>query len=638
MHHILKEKIKSIIWTISAIIIGIFFMSFIFNNVSKKIQTQKLNPNTNTAMTIGSTIEINTMQKYFYAKKDSNQKPKISANAYLIGDLDTGEIIISKNQDQQFPIASVSKLMTATVATDLTREDDITKVSKKALSTYGQNGNFKLGEKIKVTDLIYPLLLESSNDAAEIIAEHFDRNIFLKKMNQEALRLDLSKTTFSDPSGLSSKNQSTVLDMFKLAGYIDQKKPDLLQITTKKSYSTKSHNWFSTNQFLLEDGYLGGKSGYTDPAKETVVSLFSIPLGETGTRNIAITLLQSKDRYKDVENLLQYLNKNIYYGGEADANTAWVKERTDLPPIYDKDYVTLLFGGDAMLDRGVKNSINKNFKGNYSALFDKLLILKKSDISFINLEGPISDVGKDIHNLYSFRMNTSVAPALKGAGISIVSVANNHVGDWGRDAYIDSLAHLKENEILYTGGGLTEQEAVQPTIIEKYGMKIGYLGFSDVGPNSMKVTIDKAGLLLANNPNFTKIVQDASKQVDYLIVSFHFGDEYKTKHNARQEYLAHKAIDAGAKIVIGTHPHVIEDTEVYSSKSCTQISCMGFIAYSLGNFIFDQGFSQNTMQGMLLEIKLNRDGSMSTKKNVVQLNKLFQPSNVIIGKEEKVKF
>ncbi|PIR68790.1 hypothetical protein COU48_02145, partial [Candidatus Nomurabacteria bacterium CG10_big_fil_rev_8_21_14_0_10_03_31_7] len=144
MHHILKEKIKSIIWTISAIIIGIFFMSFIFNNVSKKIQTQKLNPNTNTAMTIGSTIEINTMQKYFYAKKDSNQKPKISANAYLIGDLDTGEIIISKNQDQQFPIASVSKLMTATVATDLTREDDITKVSKKALSTYGQNGNFKL--------------------------------------------------------------------------------------------------------------------------------------------------------------------------------------------------------------------------------------------------------------------------------------------------------------------------------------------------------------------------------------------------------------------------------------------------------------------------------------------------------------
>ena len=314
MHHILKEKIKSIIWTISAIIIGIFFMSFIFNNVSKKIQTQKLNPNTNTAMTIGSTIEINTMQKYFYAKKDSNQKPKISANAYLIGDLDTGEIIISKNQDQQFPIASVSKLMTATVATDLTREDDITKVSKKALSTYGQNGNFKLREKIKVTDLIYPLLLESSNDAAEIIAEHFDRNIFLKKMNQEALRLDLSKTTFSDPSGLSSKNQSTVLDMFKLAGYIDQKKPDLLQITTKKSYSTKSHNWFSTNQFLLEDGYLGGKSGYTDPAKETVVSLFSIPLGETGTRNIAITLLQSKDRYKDVENLLQYLNKNIYYG------------------------------------------------------------------------------------------------------------------------------------------------------------------------------------------------------------------------------------------------------------------------------------------------------------------------------------
>ena len=117
---------------------------------------------------------------------------------------------------------------------------------------------------------------------------------------------------------------------------------------------------------------MGGKSGYTDEALQTVISLFLIPLGESGTRNIAITLLQSKDRFKDIENILKYLNKNIYYGGETDANTAWVKERTDLPIIYDQDYITLSFVGDIMLDRGVKNSVNKNFKGDYSSLFEKI--------------------------------------------------------------------------------------------------------------------------------------------------------------------------------------------------------------------------------------------------------------------------
>jgi poly-gamma-glutamate synthesis protein (capsule biosynthesis protein) len=226
-------------------------------------------------------------------------------------------------------------------------------------------------------------------------------------------------------------------------------------------------------------------------------------------------------------------------------------------------------------------------------------------------------------------MNPSTIPALKGGGMSIVSVANNHVGDWGRNAYTDTLSRLKENEILYTGGGINMSEAEMPVIIEKYGMKIGYLGFSDVGPNWMEVSENKAGLLLANNPRFSEIINNASKQVDYLIISMHFGDEYKTKHNTRQEYLAHSAIDAGAKIVIGTHPHVVEDTEVYKN---------GFIAYSLGNFIFDQGFSADTMQGMLLEINLERDGNMSIKKNIVKLNKFFQPDKIILGKEEKIKF
>jgi poly-gamma-glutamate synthesis protein (capsule biosynthesis protein) len=235
-------------------------------------------------------------------------------------------------------------------------------------------------------------------------------------------------------------------------------------------------------------------------------------------------------------------------------------------------------------------------------------------------------------------MDPSVIPVMAGAGIDILSVANNHVGDYGRASYVDTLARLKENEILYTGGGNNASEAETPTIIEKYGMKIGFLGFSDVGPEWMKAEEDKPGLLLANNPRFSEIIENASKQVDFLVVSFHFGDEYKDKHNQRQETLAHKAVDAGAKLVIGSHPHVIEDTEIYSKKDCTQSSCTSLIAYSLGNFIFDQSFSEKTMQGMLLQIKLSSDGSMSMQKNIVKLNKVFQPEKIIKGKEEKIKF
>ncbi len=617
-----------------------FFASDILHNIIyKKILRSK-----DSSALSAQIVDREETEKYFYVNKDSNLKggPNISAAAYLVGDLNTGEVILAKNQDEKFPLASVSKLMTALVTKEISKEDALAEVSKGALETPGKNGGLRIGEKIKILDLLYPLLLESSNDAAEIIAGHFERDTFLKKMNQEAENLKMSLTTYEDPSGLSPNNQSTVSDMFKLVGYINKKNPELLEITTKRSFSNKKHSWSNISQFLRKEGYLGGKSGYTDEARQTGISLFSLPLGDqnknTGNRPIAITLLQSKDRYRDVENILKYLKKYIYYGGNLDANTDWVAEKVGAPDIREPDFVTFTFLGDMMLDRGVKNSVLKNFNNDYSALFEKMELLKDSDIVFANLEGTASDQGADLRNLYSFQMDPAVVPALAGAGIDVLSVANNHVGDWGRMSFVDTLENLKENEIRYTGGGENSVEAEMPTILEKYGIKIGFLGFSDVGPNWMKATEEQAGLLLASNPRFEEIIQDASRQVDFLVVSFHFGEEYQTKHNARQELLARKAVDSGAKIVVGHHPHVVEDTEIYSRKDCTQSSCMGYIAYSLGNFIFDQSFSAETMQGMLLNLKLNKDGNMTIKKDAIKLNKAFQPDTVIMGKKEQIEF
>ncbi len=643
----MSKKIKAIFWTIPPVILGVFVASLFFTNIPHigiTGQKENLSAQANVATTVEptpvTTPDVASTQ-YFYVNKDTSGQPKVSAKAFLVGDLNTGEVILSKNQDTKYPMASVSKLMTALVTTEIMSPTDTAQVTKTALTiegkNEGKNGELKSGQKLTISNLIYPLLLESSNSAAEVLAEYFGKQNFIAKMNEEAENLKMDSTSFEDPSGLSENNQSTTSDLFKLTGYIIQNYPNLFHITTLRSYSDKKQSWSNISQFVGQEGYAGGKEGYTDAALQTVVAIFDLPLGQTGYRPIAITLLQSTDRKKDVETILKYLNKNIYYGGLADANTNWVQEKVGSPDITEPDFVTMAFGGDIMLDRGVKNSVLKNFNDDYSAIFENLNVFKNSDISFANLEGTISDQGVDKHNLYSFRMDPAVAPALAGAGFNILSVANNHIGDWGIPAFTDTLSRLTENEIAYIGGGLNQAAAETPTIINKYGMKIGFLAFSDVGPNDMAVGDNPSagsgqgtpGILLASDPNFDEIIKNASKQVDDLVVSFHFGDEYQTEHNARQEELAHEAIDDGAKIVIGSHPHVVQDTEVYKN---------GYIAYSLGNLVFDQSFSANTMQGMILQMKLYKDGSMTVQKDTTQLNSAFQLEKLIPGKEQKVVF
>ncbi len=229
----------------------------------------------------------------------------------------------------------------------------------------------------------------------------------------------------------------------------------------------------------------------------------------------------------------------------------------------------------------MKSSVYKNFAGDYNQLFQTTLpYFTTDDITFANLEGPVSSRGVNVGSKFSFRFEPKVAEVLKNSGVDIVSVANNHEGDWSRVAYDDTLKYLTDAGVLFAGGNANYADATTPTIIEKNGLKIGYIGFTDVGPHWMPADTTHSGVLLADDPDFDTIVQNASKSVDILIVSFHFGVEYNVGHHTtRQEELAHRAIDDGAKIVAGHHPHVEEDTEEYNG---------GFIMYSLGNFIFDQ--------------------------------------------------
>lgn len=294
----------------------------------------------------------------------------------------------------------------------------------------------------------------------------------------------------------------------------------------------------------------------------------------------------------------------------------------------ENNITTLFFVGDIMLTRGVESSVTKNFNGDYNKLFEKIPELKDADILFGNLEGDVSDTGNNVGSKYSFRMNLDVLPALKNAGFDIVSFANNHVGDWNISAFKDTLSKLDQNGILKTGAGQNKAEIISPTIIEKNGIKFGFLGFSDVGPDWIKATNDTAGILLASDGDFENIIKNAKTKCDVLIVSFHFGEEYKLTHNKRQEYLAHIAIDNGADMIIGHHPHVMEDIEKYNGK---------LIVYSLGNFIFDQSFSKDTMRGMFFFATFDGKNLIKTEEKIITLNKEYQPEGIFTKKEIREK-
>lgn len=283
--------------------------------------------------------------------------------------------------------------------------------------------------------------------------------------------------------------------------------------------------------------------------------------------------------------------------------------------------VQLVFVGDVMLDRGVEQSVMKNAAGDFNWLFERAPKLKLADIVFGNLEGPLSDVGRDLGQLYSFRMAPQAAPALARAGFSIMSLANNHIGDWGRSAFLDTIERLAVVGITAVGGGANREAASRPVIVEKYGQKIGFLAASDVGPAWLAAGADQSGIMLVSDPDWPNAIARAAAEVDALVVSYHFGEEYELLPSARQKQLAELAIDRGARIVIGHHPHVRQPVRRYRD---------GVVAYSLGNFIFDQNFSAETRAGLVLMIKLV-DGRVvscrvvSVREETVKINEQFQP-------------
>lgn len=282
--------------------------------------------------------------------------------------------------------------------------------------------------------------------------------------------------------------------------------------------------------------------------------------------------------------------------------------------------ITMIAVGDIMLDRGVEYSVMKNGSGDFKFLFSKIGdYLKGADILFGNLESMISDKGVNVGSIYSFRAEPKAMDGLVYAGFDIVSLANNHALDYTRLALLDTMSRLEENGILYVGAGKTEKEAFSFKVIEKRGVKIGFLAYNGFGPAVWRAQKDTAGIAWVGTPDLESVkteVSAAKAASDILFVSFHAGTEYNSEPSEFQKYFYPKIIEAGADVVIGHHPHVAEPFEKYGN---------GWIAYSLGNFIFDQKFSKETMSGSLLEIKIKGKKIGGIIPKDVKINGDFQP-------------
>lgn len=239
--------------------------------------------------------------------------------------------------------------------------------------------------------------------------------------------------------------------------------------------------------------------------------------------------------------------------------------------------VQLVTTGDIIMARSINYQIEKGEKDS-KWFFQKVHdVLVKADMNIINFESPIVKICPPTKDrVTKFCSNEKIIDGLKYARIDIANLANNHIDDYAQDGINNTLT-LLEN------AGITSAGIRNPVFKEVKNIRFAFLGYNDVPKIG-------DGNVLGNIEKIKSEISQAQQRADVVIVSFHWGIQYTDQPTKRQQQLAHLAIDAGADIVIGNHPHWIQPVEVYKDR---------LIIYSHGNFIFDQLWSEKTRIGII---------------------------------------
>ena len=245
---------------------------------------------------------------------------------------------------------------------------------------------------------------------------------------------------------------------------------------------------------------------------------------------------------------------------------------SDNPPL------RLLFTGDIMMGRAVE--IRMEGRGSNYPFLGTQALLTKPDLTIGNFEAASPNVHVRTPSMgMQLSAKQSSFIVLADNGFDILGLANNHTFDFGADGFLNTKDSCRDAELVCVGHPNVPQERV----VTQKGVRIGLLALNDISV-PLDVTAAKAALV--------RLEHESDIQIAYM----HWGEEYEPIHTPRQESIAHSLIESGADVIVGMHPHIVQDIEIYNGRA---------IFYSLGNFVFDQDFSRETQEGLLLELTVS---------------------------------
>lgn len=261
--------------------------------------------------------------------------------------------------------------------------------------------------------------------------------------------------------------------------------------------------------------------------------------------------------------------------------------------------VRLIFAGDVMLDDGPGQTIAAG--GDPLAAFDA--VLRDADFTIGNLECPIATVGEPMASkIFNFRAHPRVIPVLQGR-FDALAVSNNHSGDHGRAAFMETMQRVRDAGIAVFGGGENLKAAHAPLWIERKGLRIAVLGYNEFKPRAFEAGANWPGIAWSDNRQVVADIRAARRAgADVVIPFMHWGWEREPHTTARQQQLARRMIDAGADAVVGGHPHVTQGADTYKGRP---------IIWSLGNFVFDGFDFPPARTGWVLRMAVDRRGVRS---------------------------
>ncbi len=258
--------------------------------------------------------------------------------------------------------------------------------------------------------------------------------------------------------------------------------------------------------------------------------------------------------------------------------------------------VRLVFAGDSVLDDAAGELIAQG--GDPFAHFASTFA--GADIRITNLECVIASDGAASDKMYTFRAHPRVIPVLQ-RHFDAVALANNHSGDFGPQAFAQMLTLFKQANLPQVGGGMNLKQAHAPLIFNRKGLRIAVLSYNEFHPRSFEAGAHLPGVAWSEDEQVVADIMAARRvhRADLVIPIMHWGWENELTANPRQRQLARRMIDAGADAVIGGHPHVTQDIDLYRGKP---------IVYSVGNFVMKETDNDNQRKAWVLQLDIDRQG------------------------------